>query len=427
MAEEFTQSAQPARTIRRVSMVPHHSSYPRAPYAAQKNIPRATTRRPGAGKAIVDPMDAHQGTDLGADTALRIGHGSQGASAVPGTQSRPSASQQRSAPVRLPGQITQTPPAQRQTKTTSRRHTDTQSTAQPSPQSSPALASPPTTHPSSLPGSEPLTTGQPTTSQPHPPGVGAATGEGLTLPPGAVLAPGMPPLPQPSSEQRPRRKPQRAALDTGHKSKKAGNTVFMIVLIFIFFTNILPRIVDALSPDDEESFIETMTQESVVEEEDETKSIADPPKPIPLGNSIEFGPTIAPEQAGSRATPARPGQRLVIGDVAITVDNIQRGDEAARAAWDLAPPGYEYVLLRLDYENPDNVPIEFSPVVINDKNEGLYPEPLMQGVDFRLDAKPDRFGKTTGDVLFLLKSDELYTLALQSYDEKYPVVFYALP
>lgn len=397
MVEETPQTAQPAQLIRRVSLVPFHSPYPRAPYAAQKNTPSSTSRTPAGIHSSTDrgqegaiPLPGLHGVEI---TALR-GRNDPEALLFHERSHRP----QQEAQARLGRER-----AGGENRQSGRSTTELS-----------GFPAPASSHAAQLPPSH--ATAPQATAYRAP----------LPLPPGVPLDAGNPSTLQLSTTQPPRRKPQRDSLDSGPKRKKIGNTTFMILVIIIFFTSVLPRIVEALSPT-QEPFTDIIPEEEWREVSEEMRSFAEPPVPIPLGRSTEFGTTIPPEQPGSQETPAGVGQRLVIDDVAITVTEIERGETAKRAAWNNPPSGYEYLLVHLEYENPDRLPVEFSPVLVNDANEGLYPEPLVRNTDFRFDVQPNKKGIMVGEVLFLVKSDEFYTLMLHSYDENYPIVFYALP
>lgn len=356
MVNENPRTDQPQRPIIRVSMVPLHSVYPRAPYTSQKNTQRSTTRLPSHGV-----RSAGKGHDSAAilpeilEVDARSGQTESAAQFYSGHSQDPRAAARSTSP-----------------------------------------------------------------STPH------QLERGSHVPSATVITSSHAPVPTPRTSQQPRRAPGRDAHSPAGKGITVGKTLLTIIAIIVFFNTVLPYIVDTLFPDSTESSIGTRS-ESDVYDQIESELTVEPPTPIPIASSLDLGTPLPPEQSGSRETPASVGQRLVVKDVAITVISVERGENAVRRAHFAAPPGYEYVLLHLKYENPDRLPIDLTPIIVNENDEGYYPKSLMSGVDFRIDAEPDENGTTAGEVLFLVKSDELHTLTLHSYEDSYPVLFFALP
>lgn len=365
------------RPTRRVSMVPLRSSYSRAPYASQKNTLRSTAGASSLTGAI-EPTHLPQpqvSQASGSSTQTRNGRGAN--------RSR--------TPQRQPQQ--QVPET----------HVDVF----------------PTLDLSELSYSSAAST-QPVISAPHP----------------APARPTPPPA-RPASAPTRTRTQRKTADTTRNRAKDAGqaqparkakNVAAIVITIFLFFTYMAPKIVDAIMPDrpwDVDDVVAIGGQDE--DFESATTIFAEPPVPIPMKNILVDVKKLPPQESGSRETPAQIGERISINDVAFTVENVQRGSEADRAAWDMAPPGYEYVLVDIRLENPSKRVIDFDPVIINDDDEAIHGEISRGNDDFRYEAKPDANGTREGQMLFLVERGVLGTLMFYSYDYDYPVVFYALP
>lgn len=413
MAGESAENTSPRRTIPRVSMVPIHSSYPRAPYAAQKNPARSQALR-----AVSLTGKVHTPADVVEDTSAqrRAMHGQP---AAPHTQQVPN----------QPNSPAQGEPRQSQARYGRNGQRAIAQTGAPQPRPAQPMAQPGAQNPFAY-----VPVGQAPTAPP------ASAPAPARLPQGAVYAPGTSPVQQ-EAVNRPQ-PPHRTGRGTGalgsQGSKKAKYTALTIILIVFFFTSLLPRIVSAIVPA-ADTFNSSITEPEtyllpapdVEEETSETTEgpiyYAKEPYAIPLNSALEIGTPLPPERPGSRETPAGVGQRIVANNVAITVLEIERGEKAARASWSKAPEGYEYVLVKLQYENPQGSTVTFDPIFLTDADTGIYPEALMEGLDFRYEVEPDENGVITGDVLFLARTDEHYTLMMHSFNGKYPIVFYALP
>ena len=382
MVDQSKEMHDPQRPLRRVSMVPLHSSYPRAPYAPQKNHARSlvnpepvkSARAPRSGQTSHSQQQGHAG-------ARTITTGQEG--------------EQRSRPRDRTRQATTSPRNEGQTAAQASHRHRSQTTGRPSPR----MQSASTQHDGGKGPLLPSGAASPSRSSPSP-SISAPTGERPTVHP-----------------RRPR------ATGSARTEKKRKPSFALILIIAVMAYSLIPRLVDAFTPDDPFSFptatVDHDTGDDVV--------FAAPPAPLPMGDLLKYADTLPAQQSGSRETPASVGQRLQFTDVAITVENIERGEKAARAAWELAPPGYEYVLVDLRLENPHHALIDVNPLLMTDDNELLYPVLLKEGEDFRYEAQPNKEGVTVGKTLFLVKTDAFHTLLLNAYAENYPVVFYALP
>ncbi|WP_175956677.1 hypothetical protein [Schaalia sp. Marseille-Q2122] len=409
MPEQPHDLGQGQRPARRVSMVPLHSPYPRTPYAAQKNTAAALLgrRSPGAGLGArparpgTFTLQAKPQTATPASTP-HTRNSAEGRTSRKGSQIVDSGTVQHNAqsepqtqaPVQLSG-----PPPSPQRRGRSRVQA----------QQTPSLTA--GAHPSGmarLPEARTSATTVPTGITPTPAG----------RVPRTATAGGRP---QPV--------------------RKAKNTLGIAIVIIVFVLSFVPRLVEYFTADEPWRDAVPMLEEVTGDGDSDIELNADlntedttvpspyarPQEPYFAESMMEYRDKLPAQQSGSRETPLHVGERISVKDVALTVTDIQRGDNAARAAFYPAPPGYEYVLVDIRFENPKDKAVSLEPVLMRDDDYAFWPVSLKEGEDFRWEAKPNSEGILEGRVVFLVEDDDPLLLMFYSYEDGYPIVFYALP